>query len=137
MTKKKVYPLLSIKKTVPKEDGNDYQQGIAQEDAVVYKKALARGKSGKWISVIVKLGIKAGTRVFLSNTKCRAAEAKVLSIKMLGRSKEISQANSMHDARFYYVVGKVLRPVRPFSPKFLRCESGIHFFRTLAEARDY
>lgn len=81
--------------------------------------------------------------------KCRAEKAEVVSIvgilgvKQLGAEKEdeilIEKAMSTYDSGFEYIVGETVRPTedRPFCDDIDVCASGIHFFLTEEEARDY
>ena len=82
--------------------------------------------------VIVELEIPAGAIVFsINNTKCRTNIAKVVSIS------EGDVAYSLYSKAFVYRVGKVVKPYT-FNTRYnVECGSGIHFFRTRAEAEQY
>lgn len=64
--------------------------------------------------------------------KCRAEYAKVIEI--IGADKAISE----HDNSFIYKVGDIVGPTTPFDEDFTNeCSTGIHFFITLEEAKNY
>jgi len=114
-----------------------------EEDTIVYKKVgvahYQNDYGNKIVSRygIVKLLIPKGTAVFVTCGKCRAAKAKVLEIKALGRTQTFKGGYSLWDTGFKYVVGKTVKPRDKFSMSTNECESGIHFFRTVREARFY
>lgn len=60
--------------------------------------------------------------------KCRASEAKVLSIVGIRDKKSYKTAISAHDRSFVYTVGKTVGPKGRFSKSKNTCASGIHFF---------
>jgi len=86
---------------------------------------------------VVTLKITAKTqRQQSGGYKCRAAKAKVLAITdMDGRKKRV--AHSDYDWRFQYRVGEWVKPKQGYDPAFYECASGIHFFLTEDEARNY
>ena len=144
MGTKRVYKEVDIKKRPPKVDSWSLRPkdsaiglgiGIAAKDAYVYKQAWGIGTDRKKI-VEIKLLIRKGTLVHLSQDKCRAAQAEVISIKPIGKSRQLGAARSMHDYDFQYYPGKIVKPKLAFCKKEGKCRSGIHFYRTLAEARD-
>lgn len=82
--------------------------------------------------VIVKLEIPKGAVVFsINNEKCRTNIVKVIDV--IGADKGIS----IHDYSFVYRKGKTLK-VDNFDCQYNEeCSTGIHFFRTLKDAREY
>jgi len=97
----------------------------AEGDIFGYKKCLN--------GIIVKLLIpKEAKRNNAFWRKCRAEYAKVIEI--IGADKAISQ----HDNSFIYKVGDIVGPTTPFDEDFTNeCSTGIHFFITLEEAKNY
>lgn len=104
---------------------------------------------------LVTLRIPVGAQVYLTEKKCRASHAMVLSIEKLRFAKPLctcssctkaraefvpgplSRAVSIYTREFVYVAGKAVRPELPFSLEKEECASGIHFFRTKDEAVDF
>ena len=82
--------------------------------------------------VIVKLEIRAKAKRSNANgRKCRASSVKVLQV--FGAKVGIS----MHDLKTKYVKGKILT-VKDFdTDRWKECASGIHFFITRSEAKNY
>ena len=97
----------------------------AEGDIFGYKKCLN--------GIIVKLLIpKEAKRNNAFGRKCRAEYAKVIEI--IGADKAISQ----HDNSFIYKVGDIVGPTTPFDEDFTNeCSTGIHFFITLEDAKNY
>ena len=97
----------------------------AEGDIFGYKKCLN--------GLIVKLLIpKEAKRNNAFGRKCRAEYAQVIEI--IGANEAISQ----HDNSFTYKVGDIVRPTTPFDEDFTNeCSTGIHFFITLEEAKNY
>ena len=97
----------------------------AEGDIIGYKKCLN--------GIIVKLLIpKDAKRNNAFGRKCRAEYAQVLEV--IGADKAISQ----HDNSFTYKVGDIVRPTEPFDEDFANeCSTGINFFITLEEAKNY
>lgn len=98
---------------------------ILTRKMIAYKKC----KDG----VIVKLEIPAGAVVFCINGhKCRTNIAKCIEI-----SDNKKQAVSYYRDTFIYEVGKTYK-VKNFNLQYnIECASGIHFFKTLEEAKVY
>ena len=72
----------------------------------------------------------------LIGRKCRAESAKVIAI-WKGK-KKVREGFSTHDGAFRYVVGKVVKPAKPYSDDArIECASGIHFFMSRLEAEEY
>lgn len=70
--------------------------------------------------------------------KCRASEAKVLSIVDVSTGKKVTEGFSSHSYNFKYVVGKTVKPRSKFNTdRWNVCSSGIHFFPTFEEAKAY
>jgi Family of unknown function (DUF5758) len=115
-----------------------------------YKKAW-RFVGDKHYDVLVTLEIGPRTRrVQPRDYKCRAARAKVLAIETLKTKRsvwfkldevggrKIKFAVSKWDRTFRYGVGKVVKPKKKYDPsENSECRSGIHFFLTRQEARNY
>ena len=97
----------------------------AEGDIFGYKKCLN--------GLIVKLLIpKEAKRNNAFGRKCRAEYAQVIEI--IGADEAISQ----HDNKFIYKVGDTVRPTTTFDEDFTNeCSTGIHFFITLEEAKNY
>jgi hypothetical protein len=85
--------------------------------------------------VIVNLIIPAGTLVYISSGKCRAASALVDSIHLAGGCKaRESHAISGYTTSFEYVPGATVVPDNGFDMQEYECAAGIHFFLTIQEA---
>lgn len=85
--------------------------------------------------VIVKLKIPKGAVVFsINGKKCRTNKCKVISIDSIGND---NTAVSMYDNNFTYTVGKVIE-IDNFDLSYnVECGSGIHFFLSEEDARNY
>jgi hypothetical protein len=128
---------VNIKAQITYTDGVFERFGIADRDTIVYKGLFYH--ASRWRNCIrctAKLLIKKGTRVYLTNTKCRAECATVLEITKVKSNIRFTTADSTYLRLFQYHVGKKVIPDK-FSLAYERCASGIHFFRTLREAREY
>ena len=118
---------------------------------IVWKKArISNYDTWSDREVLVQLRIDARTaRYQPANGKCRASRATVLGIykviekhadkiEHLEKLPKTQVANSGHDERFEYRVGKVVKPKNKFNRNYTReCASGIHFFLTIKEAAEY
>jgi hypothetical protein len=95
---------------------------ICPEGEIIGYKQLKGG-------VICTLKIPADSKRSNATTrKCRAEYAVVLD----------GEGFSRHDPNFKYEVGKTVRPTKPFcEDRFEECSSGIHFFLTRDEAKNY
>ena len=120
-----------------------------------WKKAVRITKSGTRFHVLIKLEINARTRrVQPRDRKCRAASARVLEIVSLpskisyrgavvevgGRKLKYAFASKgfFCGERFRYGVGQIVKPKKKYDPDPAHeCRSGIHFFLTEQEAREY
>lgn len=103
---------------------------IPDGDLIVYKS----GRNGTLITLRIPAGAKRSTA---GMGKCRAEYAIVLSI-VDRNDKPVEVAYSQHDSLFEYKVGALVRPMSPFDENPWReCASGIHFFYTQAEARNW
>ena len=78
------------------------------------------------------------------NKKCRASSAKVIGIYDINSSKSNlkklpqKMVHSQYDYNFFYEVDKTVRPRHKFDKDHTQeCTSGIHFFLTLDEAKNY
>lgn len=69
--------------------------------------------------------------------KMRASKARVVKITKIWAGKQVQRARAGFDQSFTYVRGKVAYPVNPFDTSNCECTSGIHFFRTITEARNW
>lgn len=100
---------------------------IINKKTFVYKKCQNK---------IVKLELQTGSIVFsINNSKCRTNKVKVISIN---RNEEKGlQIASDYDNNFIYEVGKIVK-VSNFNLMYnVECASGIHFFWTEEEAKEY
>ena len=84
--------------------------------------------------ILVKLEIPKGAIVFsINNNKCRTNIAKVVEIVGGDGKTAISQ----HDSDFVYKLGKTI-VIDDFDCMYnVECSTGIHFFRTQKEAKEY
>lgn len=114
------------------------------EGHLVFKKVYV--KDGRWETPVVALmEIPAGTTVFVGfrssyskSRKCRAEEAIVHGLFYRDETPcFVPVAESMHAPRFRYWAGKIARPTEKFSQIRDECQSGIHFFTTFEEAKNY
>lgn len=73
-----------------------------------------------------------------TSRKCRASEAIVIGMPLvLGTSKMVEVAHSLHDADFTYRLGDVVKPDSFDENRWNECAPGIHFFLTREEAEAY
>ena len=94
---------------------------IPEGDLIVYKK-VSNG--------IAKLLIPADAkRNHATTRKCRASKAVVLECP--------EGARSLHDPEFTYAKGETVIPDAWDDNRWAECSSGIHFFLTEEEAREY
>jgi hypothetical protein len=111
---------------------------VLAKEQIVYKYTLGEIKSNYSRSAVtVKLLLPVGTVVYLTSGKCRASQAKVLQMNKLGRSETVDISYASYNDYFKYIVGATVKPANKFNLEYKMCESGIHFFRTLTEARQY
>jgi len=69
--------------------------------------------------------------------KCRASKVKVIKL-VDSDGKNIKEAFSCYDRSFKYTVGKIVKPILPFDDNWYNeCGSGIHFFLTESEAKEF
>jgi hypothetical protein len=110
----------------------------AGQDTIVYKGLYGVSKQGArpCIACTAKLLIPKGTLVYLTRTKCRAKFVKVLEITKVHSAVRFTHAFGTYLSSFRYVVHQKAIPDR-FSLRHKMCSNGIHFFRTLDEARNY
>lgn len=138
-----------------------YYLGCYRRDVFVFKKARVVDdgpSSGLWRSITVVLMIPKGVRVHRAvpktpdspfSGKCRAAEAVVVGyIRPYGRILYPSNpypetivrsiwSIMMSSYLEYEPAGRVVRPHRGFLDKYAQCGSGIHYYETLAGARQH
>jgi len=113
------------------------------DEITVYKKAwLYTAEQRFYEKVVVELKILEGISRYITDGKCRAAEAVVSKYFTLDHEEiQIEPAQtvlSFYDNSFIYpAVGKTVFPKLCFSQEQKTCASGIHFFRTFEEAVDY
>ncbi len=137
--KKKVIKKAAVKKKKAKL----LRWNVGEGELIGYKKIYYR-RSFSLHSLIVTLKIPARASVINVNSdrhsKCRASEAKVISIKKMNGDdvdKKIV-CFSYHDENFIYKTGKIVKPKKKFSNNtWSICESGIHFFLNKTAARNY
>ena len=93
-----------------------------------------------FLFLIVKLLIPSDAkRSSAFGRKCRCSKAKVLGVFDLdgNETKDIDEVFSDYDIAFTYKVGEWVYPDDFDEDRFNECSSGIHFFMTFDEARDY
>lgn len=111
---------------------------ILTEEVVVYKAALGYKPHNYIYPVItIKLLLPVGTKIRVGRYKCRANQAIVMQMNKYGKKQTVLAARSNFCGNFIYNVGQTVKPRRKFCTDDLECASGIHFFRTLTEARNY
>lgn len=122
-----------------------YTFGVAKEDFIGYKKVYQYNNKTAFFDspVLATLLIPRGTIVGVdgwesnhygkSVGKCRAQEAYVLDLTW-GRKKFLSACAS-RDSRFIYALDQAVKPKRAFSQKSTPCNSGIHFFMEINQAK--
>ena len=88
--------------------------------------------------VLVKLQIlEDSKRSSATGRKCRCDKALVLEITDLNETMQFHEAFSGHDRDFIYKVGEIVS-VNDFDDnRWEECTSGIHFFITKEEAKNY
>jgi len=92
--------------------------------------------------IVAKIKIPTFTRRLISPGKCRAEKAIILGYFDLDHTKiDIMPGQtifSLYDNTFIYPsVGGVVAPEQAFCTSSEQCASGIHFFRTFKEAKEY
>ena len=100
-----------------------------------FKKVILEDGSKGLLTLIV--GNKAKRTSSLVGRKCRSEYAKVVKITSLDETTEYQSAKSTHDETFTYNVGQVIRPNEYDEDIRIECTSGIHFFITKKEAKEY
>lgn len=88
---------------------------------------------------VVELFIpKSAKRSSATSRKCRADKAKVIAIYNLNKTvSDLKEVASDYDSTFIYKIGKTVR-VKDFDEnRWDECSSGIHFFITFDEAKQY
>ena len=132
-------------KCKPKWDDGSWRRANARikdfdgKPIIGWKKAHLKAPESGYCLVQLKIPANA-TRYQPENKKCRASRAVVVSIHncLTGDILLGAAAKSSYDPNFLYEVGKVVKPTSRFSKKFKEdCASGIHFFLTHDEARNY
>ena len=104
-----------------------YSEGqILTEDLIGYTKSEE--------GIIIQLRIPKDAVVFsINNDKCRTNKAIVEKFI----DTNLIELSSIHDSTFKYHVGDVLT-IQNFNMRYnVECASGIHFFKTIEEARAY
>ena len=117
----------------------DLSGAILDEEETIRKGKIINKKTfvyKKCQNKIVKLELQTGSIVFsINNRKCRTNKAKVISID--GNEEKGLQIASDYDNNFIYEVGKIVE-VPNFNLMYnVECASGIHFFWTEKEAKEY
>lgn len=107
----------------------------------VYKKAFA-WRRGLKERAIVKLEIPKGALIivgdeFVSTGKLRTNRAKVINVTSIPGKTNYERAFSSHNTCFEYIPGEIIVPERKFSPHYVTCASGIHFFVNHSDAVAY
>jgi hypothetical protein len=138
---------------------NDFGRRISQADFYkvvhplhVFKKVHVHSKfvngDGYRVQAIANLIIPVGALIYAANysfwenegsdaRKMRASAAEVHSIATVHSKKQVSTANSPRRKIFKYTVGLTVTPELRFSRRESQCESGIHFFVNLADAKGW
>lgn len=122
--------------------------GIPEKPMTLYKKVRVKNIFGYEESAIVTLEVpaKALKNHSLYGSKCRVSEAKVKDITWSCDEKKgkrvhyfwpFSWVRSIHDYKFHYRRGKVVKPEEPFDKSFEECSSGIHGFIDIEDAIEY
>ena len=91
-------------------------------------------------SYVAELYIPADAQRSSATTrKCRSSKAKVVKFWNLDRTEAcIPEAHSLRELNFKYKKGEYVYPWCSFDEnRWRECASGIHFFMTFNEARDY
>ena len=91
-------------------------------------------------NILVKLRIpEEAKRSNATGRKCRAKFADVLEmINLDDKQKQITEAVSLYDDTFKYVVGERVVPKEPWNDdRWEECASGIHFYITRIEAENH
>lgn len=118
-----------------KQNRESWGMRTLTQDIAVFKKVLAGDEASP---VIANLIIPAGTKVHISDGKCRAAKAEVVSMfRQRGKRKEVKKAYSGWTWSFIYRKGATVTPKHGFGTRLQQCEGGIHFFVDINEALDY
>lgn len=118
------------------EQANLFNATLSEKEQIrkglVLKKKMIGYKKCRG-NLIVKLEIPKGAIVFsINNDKCRTNKVKVIDI---AHGNKI--AYSTYDESFTYELGKKIE-IKDFNTMYnIECASGIHFFRTEAEAEIY
>jgi hypothetical protein len=122
---------------------------VRSREPIVWKKAYYEGKGGKRVGCLVKLSLPEGTFVHLGDNhghnkhlKCRASQVRVLGFytmksKKLPNSTEVFAGFGRMTSKFFYTVGSVVLPRKPFVKLNKTCASGIHFFFSKRAAERY
>ena len=114
----------------------------------VFKKVYCYNKFGNTRAAIVNLVIPVGAQIYIgdyafsrfagsSEMKMRTSEAFVHSIVSLAALEQESEGHAGYDNEFKYVPGTTVKPTRRFSKAEDQCDSGIHFFINLADAKNW
>lgn len=122
--------------------------GIPEKPMTLYKKVRVKTIFGDEESAIVTLEVpaKALKNHSLNGSKCRVSEAKVKDITWSGGEKKgkrvhyfwpFSWVRSIHDYKFHYRRGKVVKPNEPFDRSSEECSTGIHGFVDIEDAIEY
>ena len=143
----------SLVKTFDSEDRTDYvfssnSVGIPEKSMTLYKKVRVKNIFGEEESAIVTLEVpaKALKNHSLYGEKCRVSEAKVKDINWFRDEKKDKRVHyfwpfnwvrSIHDYKFHYRRGKVVKPKEPFDKSSEECSSGIHGFIDIEDAIEY
>jgi hypothetical protein len=104
---------------------------VLKHDVCGFKK-IRSGPNGT--HTIVNLIIPAGARVYVTDGKCRASEAKVESMVTQHGQRAVSEGYSMWDNSYKYRVGQVQKPKYAYDRQGGQCTSGIHFFLDINDA---
>ena len=124
--------------------GADLSEAKNAELAQAYTYIVPEGSIIGWKlcrdNILVKLRIpEEAKRSNATGRKCRAEYADVLEmINLDDKQKQITEAVSLYDDTFKYVVGERVVPKEPWDDdRWEECASGIHFYITRIEAENH
>jgi hypothetical protein len=101
-----------------------------------------------YVRAIANLVIPVGAMIYVNpaafwkgqcsdSRKMRASEAFVHSLATQRTGRPLLEARSGYSYNFKYHIGKTVKPELRFSKQAAQCESGIHFFVNLADAKTW
>jgi hypothetical protein len=150
-------------RTYAKDENIGNLSGVIPAGTIVYKKVRVRADTKKSVMYDDQPNVKAIAKLLVTEDgvvpldasrtlpdrplhssdlrKCRVRAAKVLSIRVVGRTygnvkkRNRTKAYSLRDSTFEYHVGREVRSKLEFdADREQTCRSGIHVYRTYREA---